>query len=318
VPGADFRILSLAGGGFLGLYTALLLEALEGRAGEPLGRRFDLVAGTSIGGILALALAYEVPMARMVRLFSEAGPAVFSSRALPTTAAGRLLDLGRSVWSPKYGGAALRTALEAELGERTLGEALHAVVIPAVDVETCRTKVFKTPRTAAPEPDASLRAVAVALATSAAPTYFPSARAGDRLYADGGLFAVAPDQVALHEAEHFAGVPAERVRMLALGTAARGFRPAEGVREDDGAVTWLASGRLVMTLIAAQQQHVEAMMEDRLGPRYVKLDADWPVEAGLALDVATPQAVETLTRLARTTLERWPEPEIARWVGAAS
>lgn len=57
-----FRILALAGGGYLGLYTATVLAALEERCGVPLGQRFDLIAGTSVGGILAVALAYEVPM----------------------------------------------------------------------------------------------------------------------------------------------------------------------------------------------------------------------------------------------------------------
>jgi patatin-like phospholipase/acyl hydrolase len=70
----SFRILALAGGGYLGLYTASVLAALEARCGEPLGRRFDLIAGTSVGGILAVALAYEVPMRRLVDLFVEHGP----------------------------------------------------------------------------------------------------------------------------------------------------------------------------------------------------------------------------------------------------
>lgn len=56
-PARSFKVLSLAGGGFLGLYTASVLEALEARVGQPLARCFDLIAGTSIGGILALALA---------------------------------------------------------------------------------------------------------------------------------------------------------------------------------------------------------------------------------------------------------------------
>jgi len=38
-PPRPFRILSLAGGGFLGLYTATVLEALEARAGVPLAAR---------------------------------------------------------------------------------------------------------------------------------------------------------------------------------------------------------------------------------------------------------------------------------------
>ena len=296
------KVLSLAGGGFLGLYTAVVLEGLEARAGEPLARRFDLLAGTSIGGLLALALAYEIPMARLVRLFTEHGSAVFSSRALPSSALGRLLDLSRSVRGPKYSGEALREALHAEIGDQQLADALHRVVVPAVDVGLCQTKVFKTPHAPASHGDGRLRAVDVAMAACAAPAYFPSVRIGRHIYADGGLFAVAPDQVALHELEHFMGVAPGRVSMLSIGTATARYRPAEGVRDDTGAVGWLADGRLMLTLIAVQQQHVQAMMEDRLGDRYLRLDADWPPDAGLGIDVATPQAVDTLSALARKTL----------------
>jgi predicted acylesterase/phospholipase RssA len=296
------RVLSLAGGGFLGLYTAVVLAGLEDQAGEPLGRRFDLIAGTSIGGLLALALAYEVPMARLVSLFVERGPAVFSSRALPRGAVSRLLDLSRSVLGPKYSGEPLRKALQGEIGDQRLDDALHRVVVPAVDVGLCQTKVFKTPHAPASEGDGELRAVDVAMAACAAPAYFPCVRIGRRLYADGGLFAVAPDQVALHELEHFMGVDPARVSMLSIGTATRHYRPAEGVRDEAGAVGWLSGGRLVLTLISVQQQHVQAMVEDRLADRYLRLDADWPAAAGLGIDVATPKAAEALSALARKTL----------------
>ena len=296
------RVLALAGGGFLGLYTAIVLEALEARAGVPLARRFDLLAGTSIGGVLALALAFEIPMAELVSLFREHGPRVFSSRALPTGTITRLIDLSRSVTGPKYSGAALREALQAKLGDRRLGEALHPLVVPAVDVDLCRTKVFKTPHAPASIGDGKLRAVDVAMAACAAPAYFPAVPVGRRLYADGGLFAVAPDQVALHELEHFMAVEPQRVSMLSIGTATAHYRPAEGVRDDAGAVGWLADGRLVLTLLSVQQQHVQAMVEDRLTERYLRLDADWPPGAGLGIDVATPQAMATLDALAQQTL----------------
>jgi patatin-like phospholipase/acyl hydrolase len=296
------RVLALAGGGFLGLYTAVVLEALEARAGVPLARRFDLLAGTSIGGVLALALAFEIPMAELVGLFREHGPRVFSSRALPTGTLGRLIDLSRSVTGPKYSGAALREALRAKLGDQRLGDALHPVVVPAVDVDLCRTKVFKTPHAPSSTGDGAVRAVDVAMAACAAPAYFPAVPIGRRLYADGGLFAVAPDQVALHELEHFMGVDPQRVSMLSIGTATAHYRPAEGVRDDAGAVGWLAEGRLVLTLLSVQQQHVQAMVEDRLADRYLRLDADWPPDAGLGIDVATPQAMATLAALAQQTL----------------
>ena len=296
------RVLSLAGGGFLGLYTAVVLEALEARAGEPLARRFDLLAGTSIGGLLALALAYEIPMTRLVRLFTELGSAIFSGRALPRSALSRLLDLSRSMLGPKYSGKALRDALLADFGDKRLAEALHPVVVPAVDIVQCKTKVFKTPHGPASQGDGDLRAIDVAMAACAAPAYFPSRRVGRRIYADGGLFAAGPDQVALHELQHFIGVDPSGVSMLSIGTATGHYRPAKGVRDDCGAVGWLSGGRLVLTLLSVQQQHVQAMVEDRLGDRYLRLDADWPPDAGLGIDVATPHAMHTLSALARKTL----------------
>jgi patatin-like phospholipase/acyl hydrolase len=311
------RVLALAGGGFLGLYTAVVLEALEARAGVPLARRFDLLAGTSIGGVLALALAFEIPMADLVSLFREHGPRVFSSRALPTGPLGRLIDLSRSVAGPKYSGAALREALRAKLGDQRLADARHPLVVPAVDVGLCQTKVFKTPHAPTSMGDGMLRAVDVAMAACAAPAYFPAVLVGRRLYADGGLFAVAPDQVALHELEHFMGVDPQRVSMLSIGTATAHYRPAEGVRDDAGAVGWLAEGRLVLTLLSVQQQHVQAMVEDRLADRYLRLDADWPPDAGLGIDVATPQAMATLAALAQQTLRGTSPRSLDRFLDAS-
>lgn len=307
-----FKILALSGGGFLGLYTAQVLALLEEEAGQPLGRCFDLLAGTSIGGLLALGLAYEVPMRRMVDLFVQRGTEVFSDRALPGGAMSRLMDLTRSVMGPKYTGKALRRALEDELGTATLKDARHPAVVTAVDVHTCGTKVFKTPHAAASKGDGPLRASDVALASCAAPAYFPSVTVDGRLYADGGLVAVAPDQVALHEAEHFMGVDLASVSMLSIGTATAHYRPRDGVDEDAGAVGWLSDGRLILTLISAQQAHVQAMVEDRLGERYLRLDADWPANAGLGIDVATPEAAHTLRELARRTI-KGTDP--ARWRG---
>jgi len=301
---AALRVLALSGGGFLGLYTACVLAGLEERAGVPLGRRFDLVAGTSIGGVLALALAFEVPMSRLVELFTDKGPDVFSSRSLPGGAIARLVDLTRSVSGPKYSGQALRAAIEAELGDQRLGDALHPVVVPAVDVRSCETKIFKTPHSLASEGDALVRAVDVGMAACAAPAYFPAVRIGRRLFADGGLFAVAPDQVALHEIEHFMQRDTTQLRMLSVGTAAARYRPAGKVDEDAGAVGWLSGGRLVLTMISSQQQHVQAMLEDRLGDRYHRIDAAWPPDAGLGIDVATPQAVEVLRALAERSISK--------------
>jgi uncharacterized protein len=298
----EFRILALSGGGFLGLYSASVLAAIEAHVGEPIGRRFDLIAGTSVGGIVAAAVAFERPLEEIVAFFKEHGQEVFSSRARPSGTVGRLMDLSRSVLGPKYSNAALRAALEAQLGGATLRQAPHPLVLPAVNVTRSLTKVFKTPHAKASRGDEDVVVADAVLAACAAPAYFPSVEIGGELFADGGLVAVAPDQVALHEAEHFMDIPPARVRMLSIGTATAGYQPAEGVDADAGAVGWLADGRLIMTLISVGQQHVQAMMEDRLGERYLRLDAHWPADAGLGIDVATPKAAEILGDLAAQTV----------------
>ena len=311
---SEFRILALSGGGYLGLYAAVVLAELEARVGEPLGRRFDLIAGTSVGGLLSMALAFEVPMAELVKLFLERGEEVFSSRRLPKGAVTRLLDLSRSVMGPKYTGEALRKELTRHFGKRTLGDALHAVVVPAVDVTRSVTKVFKTPHAQASLGDAGLSAVDVTLATCAAPAFFPCVKVGDKLYADGGLFAVAPDQVALHEAELFMGAKPSKVRMLSVGTATMGYQPTEKPEADVGAVGWLTDGRLILTMISVQQQHVQAIMEDRLADRYMRLDAPWPAQAGLGIDIATKQAAQTLTALGQQTLAGLDEERLQKFL----
>ncbi len=299
-----FHILSLAGGGYLGLYTACVLAELEEQVGEPLGRRFDLIAGTSVGGILAIALAYEIPMRKIKQLFLENGTKIFSDRSLPSNPVAKLRDLTRSVLGPKYNGIALNKALVTHLGRKTLKDAKHALVVPAVDITRCQTKVFKTPHASGSRGDENVRAALVAMATSAAPAYFPSIRIDDAIYADGGLFAVAPDQVAMHEAEQFMKVDPSRIRMLSIGTGTSNYRPSSDISERDGAVDWLTEGRLILTLISVQQQHVQAMMEDRLRERYVRLDSDWPADAELGIDVATPKAARLLMDMAQETTAR--------------
>lgn len=297
-----FRILSLSGGGYLGLYSACVLEELEARVGEPLGRRFDLIAGTSIGGILSLALAFEVPMATLKQLFLEHGQEIFPFSGHPSGAISRVLDMARSALGPKYSGDPLRETLSKYFDEKTLVDAARSVVIPAVNVSNGRTKIFKTPHGKTSKSDAAIPVVDVAMATCAAPGYFPSVRIGEELFADGGVYATAPDQIALHEAEHYLGIDPGDVRMLSIGTATAGYVPREEVSEDASAIAWLSEGRLVLTLISVQQQHVKAMMQNVLGDRYLRLDAAWPEGSGLGLDVATEDASNTLMRLARQTM----------------
>lgn len=143
--------------------------------------------------------------------------------------------------------------------------------------------------------------VDVALATSAAPTFFELAEVGGNLYADGGLFANAPDLVAIHEAEHFFDVPMLSQRVLSVGTTTRSYSVSFGAGRGFGVADWMEDQRLFSVTISSQQQFVEQLVMHRLGERYFRIDHEPSQEQAkdLGLDVASDVAIKTLIALAK-------------------
>lgn len=296
-----FQALSLTGGGYRGLFTARALQVIEDHIDVPIGQRFDLTCGTSIGGIVALAVAFEVRMSRVVAVFEEYGAAIFPPHEPPASTFGKAADLWKHTRKPRYATEPLREAITKLIEkDATLNDAKHAVAIPAVNVTQGRPQVFKTRHKAEWTRDWRFKAVDVALATSAAPTFFELAEVGGNLYADGGLFANAPDLVALHEAEHFFAVPTEAVRILSVGTTTKSYSVSFGAGRNFGIADWMEDQRLFSVTISAQQQFVDQLMQHKLQNRYVRLDHEPSQEQAkdLGLDVATDAARRTLKALA--------------------
>jgi patatin-like phospholipase/acyl hydrolase len=299
-----FQILCLSGGGFRGLFAAEALAGLEEASGVGLAQCFDLIAGTSIGGIIALGLAAGAPARRIADAFREHGETVFSSA--PTrgglTALVALLGNARRA---RYRPEPLARLMAALVGEETkIGDLKRRVMIPAVNLTKGQPQVFKTPHHPTFVRDRRLNVVDVALATSAAPTYFPLHAIGGELFADGGLYANAPDLLALHEAEHFLGQSIDDVHILSIGTTTAQFSLAHAIGRDLGWLGWMTGQRLARTMIGAQQINTEAMFRHRLGVRFLRVDMTQSPEqaAHLALDVATPEAAQTLAGLAEAAL----------------
>jgi len=296
-----FQALTLAGGGFRGLFTARALQVMEEHIHQPIGSRFDLISGTSIGGFIAIAIAFEVPMAEVVKVFEDCGALIFPGRSAPTSKAGKLLDLWRYGRKARYSVVPLREALSKIIDkDALLGDAKHALAIPAVNVTTGAPQVFKTRHRTDFTRDWQFKALDVALATSAAPTYFPLAEVGGNLYADGGIFANSPDLIAIHEAEHFLNVPDDAIRLLSVGTTSQKYSISFSAGRDLGVMDWIGAGRLFSTAISAQQQFVHMLALHRLGARYLHLDHEPSDEQAkdLGLDIATPAARKTLLGLA--------------------
>jgi patatin-like phospholipase/acyl hydrolase len=302
-----FQILSLSGGGYLGLYTATVLAEIEKSLGAPIASRFDLIAGTSIGGIIAIGLAHEIPASAIQGAFEENGAAIFSNRRAPKSGLAKFWDvLARSTFKPKYRSDGLRDTLTELLGRDTkLGHLKHPCFVTTVSLTKGGPQLFKTDHHPDFQRDLHLGAIDVALATSAAPTYFPIAKVGDGLYADGGLYANSPDLLALHEAEHFFGVNASDVNVLSIGTTTSKFSFSHETGTNFGLLRWALGQRLVQATLSSQQQITDFMLRHKLGDRYVRLDLQQSreQEQSLALDVATETARQTIRSMADTTVQ---------------
>src|SRR5215210_3857653 len=162
------RVLSIDGGGIRGIIPALVLVELERRAGKRTFELFDLIAGTSTGGILACALCAPdpLPASELVGIYQDRGPEIFDRSLFQRIrSAEGLLD-------EKYDSAALCRALERFLGQKRLGEARPDLIVPAYDTALPGPYFFKTAKARdTPDTDDFPLSV-VARATSAAPTYF--------------------------------------------------------------------------------------------------------------------------------------------------
>jgi patatin-like phospholipase/acyl hydrolase len=177
-----FRILSLDGGGIMGAFGAAVLAEFEVDCrrvtGKGLTDQFDLITGTSTGGIIAIGLGMGASPEQILGLYRDRG-----SRIFPRASGldGWLPGFFRNVLGPKYSPDALRQAIEGVVGQKTLADAKTRLLVPAYDATMGRVYVFKTPHVPPGDArDADKRAVDVALATSAAPTYFPAHEVGDR------------------------------------------------------------------------------------------------------------------------------------------
>jgi len=281
-----FHVLALSGGGFRGLYTATVLADLEAALGAPLAKRFDLICGTSVGGILALGLAKETPAIDLKNLFVKQGHKIFTRR----------FSLGGLFLFARHSNSGLKSVLERQFLDATVGDLSHPVIIPTVNYATGDAKIFKTPHHKSLEVDHKASLVDVAMATSAAPTYFPMYKTERGTFVDGGLVANAPGLLGLHEAVEYFGVNEIDVRVLSVGTMSIGVTIRGNSALDLGFMRW--GSRLFDLIISAQESNIDNMLKHRLRDRYFQIDdMAQPDQAKdiKKLDKVSKRAIDTLT-----------------------
>lgn len=218
------RLLALDGGGIRGIIPATVLAEIERRTGRAVHELFDLIVGTSTGGILALGLtapgeggAPRFTAGELLERYADDGPRIFSRSPLHAVRSLHQLT------GPKYPAGRLEDVLRDQLGEVRLADAMTDVMISAYELEM-RTPFFFRSSRAREDITYDWAMWQVARATSAAPTFFPPVRleahpADDNdHYAliDGGIYANNPAMVAYAEAR--TRWPDEEMLLVSLGT----------------------------------------------------------------------------------------------------
>ena len=288
-----FRILSIDGGGIRGIFPAAVLAGLERgfTGGNPISDYFDLVAGTSTGGILALGLGAGYAARDLLDLYVERGCEIFPPIA--DTRYGRLKRGARSTsqyFRYLYDRDALQRLLTDKLGDRLFGDSKLRLCIPAFEGKHSEVFVFKTPHHRDYKTDRFEKMINVGLATAAAPTYFRPLEHNDYVLVDGGVWSNNPIMLAVIEALTCFNMTRDQIDVLSLGCGDDRYIVSQDQIAKGGILHWRTIMFAAMRLQSLATTNQAKLL---LGPPAVtRIDAP-TFEPSISLDDWT-RAVEEL------------------------
>ena len=285
-----FQILSLIGGGIRGAFVTSYLMELEQKLGRPIAECFDLIAGTSTGGIIAAGLAFGHPAEKMHDFYVRYGAKIFTERP-PYKAKGiyRLFypavnwvfkkRTGKgmdSAFRARFCPDALEKSFEEGFGDNTLGDIkCTRLIMPSVNLTKGEPHVFRSTHLPTAIHDKDIKIADAIIATTAAPTYFPHRQIGDHAYVDGGIWATDPSMLAVAEAiriqqftkqlDPTAPIVTNNIHLLSVGTGRSEFSLSPP-GEDAGLLFW--ASRVADVMGTAQSQGVHLPLKFFLGDRY--------------------------------------------------
>ena len=293
-----FRILSVDGGGYLGIATAAFIRGIEQHFGMRFSERFDLFCRTSTGAILALGLAYGRTGEELTNLYQLLGKSVF----------GKQRWTRGYLFKARYDNKPLRKVLHDEFKEAVLGDLLanqkHALVT-AFNLTEGKPRIFKTDHATHLTLHNKFLIADVALASSAAPYYFPAVPVKNpvngvtELYCDGGVVANHPALLGFSEAVSDLKKPPAEVRILSISTPGADFGEGVGTLRggDRGLARWkakLASMFIESGAAIADQilRRLIAALPPEMQPRYERIEMR--NRGGYGMDCATSDATRAL------------------------
>ena len=286
----NFKVLTLDGGGVRGYLTILILEKLEKALQRHyndevnIGQRFDLLVGTSTGGIIATGLAIGKSAKEIRKLYEGLLEKIFS-------------PLHKGYIKPKYNQEILKKELETILKDKTFDEVETHLCLTSVDIATSKPKFFKSVYKDNYKQRSDEKLLDAVLATSAAPTFFPLVDTKHSNYlADGGIVANNPAMVGIVDGFQVTK-DLEKIRILSIGTGEIKYMPydVEKLKEFGGAFSWTLNSKygvdclinkkmiipLIEVLANTQSSLVDAQANYLLGDKFYRINPPLPTEIDL-------------------------------------
>lgn len=252
-----FQILSLDGGGIKGLFSTAVLAAIEEDLRTSVVDHFDLITGTSTGGIIALGLASGMRPREIVEFYLSKGPSIFGK-------AWGLRWLQHWI-RRKYSQTPLREALQSCFKDKRIADCTKRVVIPSYNLGDDDVYLFRTPHHERLRRDWKVPLWKVGLATSAAPTFFPSSRHVDKLrLIDGGVWANNPTMVGIVEAYGTLEIPLQTIKVFSIGTT-DALNNRKNTLDWGGKLPWVTGNDAVDVIMRGQSVGVNNQATFLLG-----------------------------------------------------
>ena len=299
---SGFRILSLDGGGIKGVFAASFLNTIEEMSGASIANHFDLITGTSTGGIIAVALGLGLPCREILSFYRERGPVIFPSTGVHR----RVWHSARRIIAGKHDHELLAKELRSVFGDKKLGESRCRLVIPSFNASSGKVHLFKTAHDERFRQDYKRTCVDVLMAAVAAPTYFRPHRTEEgSVFVDGGVWANNPALVGVLEAIRQFQVPLREIDLLSIGTTEEPFHLSRKLRPINGMIQWVqgilpllmqAQADAAMKQAAWLLDQVPLRVNPVVAPRRFSLDDARGINELCALGVAEGRAKERAVR----------------------
>lgn len=261
-----FKVLTIDGGGILGLYSAKILHHFETALRHKYGDDArivdytDLICGTSTGGLIALALSLRIPTETICNFYEEHGPQIFQGSE------SFLALLRQTLFGGKFSDKVLRCALEEMFKKYRMGDSHCLLCIPTYDFTQGTYGIFKFDHKEGNlHRHNQLPMVDVALATSAAPTYFPLAQINlenSTQYVDGGVWANNPSLVGFTEAISYfvgSGKPYEHLDLLSIASLNIGSGKSPLLKRNRSFIQWAPD--LFQLSLIGQSEFADTFLE---------------------------------------------------------